>query len=214
VPSDAASCGVFPAPNITLTASGGTPGGVFNWSITSGASKASFGGATVGSTVTIKGDAASDPGHRGDVTVQVSDGHCTGTKAITVLQPTTITETHASTTTASRLQISVTYTVKDQYGNAMGADICCDETITVCSNSVAGANFHFGDAGTNASGQVSDTLSADFSPGTIPNNLCVKLNQTITAGGCGPLLQNTITYRKTGITLTHGSSCAAGDACP
>ena len=212
VPSNAASCGVYPAPNIILRATGGAAGSVLSWSITAGANRASFAGATVGNAVSIKGDAASAA--RGDVTVQVTDGHTSQTHNITVRQPTTITDTSTTTNTPSRIQIYVIYTVKDQFGAAMGSGICCDETMTVCANNLAGANFVFGDYPTNASGQVSDTLFADFSPGTIPAGLCVKINQTITAGGCGPLLQNTITYQPAGITLSHGSSCAAGGSCP
>jgi hypothetical protein len=95
----------------------------------------------------------------------------------------------------------------------MRADICIDETITVCANSLSGASFIFGDAPTNAAGQATDHLRGDFPTG-IPASLCVKLNQSLTAGGCGPLLNNTITFQPAGITLTHGASCAAGDPCP
>ena len=56
-------------------------------------------------------------------------------------------------------------------------------------------------------------MIARFLPGAGP--FCFKLNQSITAGGCGPLLNNTITYRPApdGITLGRGLSCAAGDPC-
>jgi hypothetical protein len=67
-----------------------------------------------------------------------------------------------------------------------------------------------GDAGTDASGQVTDTLS--FFP--TPANRCTLINQSITAGGCGPLLNNTITVQPAGVTLTPGASCASGDPCP
>ena len=211
VPSDAASCGTFPAPNITLAATGGAPGSTLQWSIVRGTSHAAIVGPTNGASVDIRGLSAS--GARNDITVQLTDGNCTVTYLLTVRQPFAMTATEAATSTPTVIQDIITYTVQDQFGVAMGANICLDETVTVCSNSVTGATFTFGDAPTNASGQQTDNLRATF-PGGIPPDLCVKLNQTITAGGCGPLQRNTITYRPAGITLTHGSSCVAGDPCP
>jgi Domain of unknown function (DUF4157) len=211
VPSDAASCGTFPAPNITLTATGMAVGAALTWSISQGATKASIVGAVNGTTAVIKGNAPSAAS--GDVTVSVSNGTCTATRTITVREPTSMVAAQTPTSGASFVQTSIIYTVRDQFGNAMGAGICVDETITVCSRSHP-ISPTFGDAPTNASGQVSDTLRAATSGGPLPANLCVKLNQTITAGGCGPLLRNTITMRSSGITLTHSSSCVAGDPCP
>ncbi|GAB2835103.1 eCIS core domain-containing protein [Ferruginibacter profundus] len=211
VPSDAASCGTFPAPNITLTATGMAAGAALRWSVSSGATKASIVGPVNGTTAVIKGDAPSATA--GDVTISVSNGTCTATRTITVREPSHMTSTQAPSTTPTLISNQITYTVQDQFNNAMGAGICVDETITVCHNSLVGANFTFGDAATNASGQVTDNLSGSF-PGGVPAGLCVKLNQTITAGGCGPLLRNTILFRNTGITLLPGTSCAAGDACP
>jgi hypothetical protein len=88
-----------------------------------------------------------------------------------------------------------------------------DETVTVCSDNhpELGA-FQFGDAATNAAGQVRDTL---FTPlPTTPPPLCTKLDQVITAGGCGPLLHNTLVFRPAGVTLNRNDSCAAGGTCP
>jgi outer membrane protein OmpA-like peptidoglycan-associated protein len=211
VPSDAPSCGVFPAPNITLTASGATAGATVNWSIIQGGVKASIVGPATGGSVTIQGTAASVS--QKDVTVQVTDGHCTATHLLTVRQPGALTETQAATSGPTFIQDLITYTVQDQFGNAMDANVCVDETISVCANSQPGAHFHFGDAGTDASGHVNDSLRVDAAGG-IPAGLCIKLNQSLTAGGCGPLLNNTILFAPAGITLTHGAHCAAGDPCP
>jgi hypothetical protein len=112
----------------------------------------------------------------------------------------------------SFIETLVTYTVKDQFGDAMGADICLDETITVCARSHP-ISPTFGDAPTNAQGQATDHLRVSVATGTLPAAFCIKLNQTITAGGCGSLLHNTILYQPAGITLTPGAGCAVGDPC-
>jgi outer membrane protein OmpA-like peptidoglycan-associated protein len=209
-PNDSASCPAFPAPSIVLTAVGAAPGATLTWRISRGTTQASIVGGITGTTVTIQGDAPSVA--QGDVTVQVSDGTCTTTHFLTVRQPSSLTLAEAKTTTPTVVSDTVTYTVRDQFGNPMGANICWDETITQCRNSHS-VPFAFGDAPTNASGQVTDNLNVSF-PGGIPASLCVKLNQSITAGGCGPLLNNTILFRPTGVTLTSGASCVVGDPCP
>ena len=107
----------------------------------------------------------------------------------------------------------VPYTVRDQFGNPMGAGICWDETVTTCANSHPGGAHAKGDVPTNASGQVTDQLRVS-NPGGLPATLCMKFNQSITAGGCGPLAQNTIVFQASGVTLNQGASCAAGDPCP
>jgi hypothetical protein len=208
VPSDAAACGVFPAPNITLTATGAAAGSSLQWSIVRGTANATIVGASNTATVEIQGTAASAT--QGDVTVQVTDGTCTKTHLLTVREPSQMTAAQAPSSAPGFLANIITYTVQDQFGNPMGANICVDETVTVCADSV-GATFSFGDAGTNAAGQVEDHLTIR---GTLPADLCILLNQSITAGGCGPLLQNTILYQATGITLRPGTSCVSGDACP
>ncbi len=211
VPSDAAACGVFPAPNITLNVTGAAPGALLAWSVTRGRGLASIVGPNIGANVDIRGDAASAA--QGDVTVQVSDGSCTATTFLTVREPSDITPVQAPATTPTTISNIITYTVRDQFGNPMGADICVDETITVCANSLTGNAFRFGDAGTDAAGQVTDRLRGTF-PGGVPADLCVLLNQSLTAGGCGPLVNNTILFQAAGITLNRGASCAAGDPCP
>jgi outer membrane protein OmpA-like peptidoglycan-associated protein len=213
VPSDAAACGVFPAPSIALTAAGGVAGAPLRWSVIRGATKAAIVGPSVGASVAVQGTAASSAAARGDVTVQVTDGTCTATQLLTVHEPTTITDTQAPTTTPTLIQIIVSYTVRDQYGAAMGAGICVDETITRCATSIPGVTSNTGDAATNAAGQVQDSLSWAF-PGGVPADLCFKVDQTLTAGGCGPLMHNTISFQPSGVTLSHGSSCAPGDPCP
>ena len=94
----------------------------------------------------------------------------------------------------------------------MGGNICVDETVTMCANN-SGQTFTFHDARTDPAGQLRDRLRITF-PGAVPRDLCVKADQLLTAGGCGPLLHNTIQMRWTGVTLTHGSGCAVGDPCP
>src|SRR5690606_30120908 len=144
--------------------------------------------------------------------IQVTDGTCTTQHQITVREPSEMTAVGVPATGPDFVENIITYTVRDQFGNPMGAGICVDETITVCADShgIAGS---FGDAPTNAAGQVRDTLRLTF-PGGIPADLCIKLDQSLTAGGCGPLLNNTIVFRATGVVLNHNDSCAAGDACP
>jgi hypothetical protein len=211
VPSDAASCGVFPAPNITLTAGGAAAGASLQWSVIRGGAKASIAGPSAGASVDVQGTAASAA--QNDVTIQVTDGRCTATRQLTVHEPSSMTMTQSPTSGPKFVQTLVRYTVKDQFGQAMGANICVDETVTVCANNRPSVTFSFGDAPTNASGQVEDQLRYS-NTGGVPPNLCQKLDQVITAGGCGPLLHNTILYQASGITLTPGSSCKKGDPCP
>jgi hypothetical protein len=144
------------------------------------------------------------------VTVQVTDGTCTTTHLLTVREPSQMVAAQNPSSGAGFIQNIIIYTVSDQFGNPMGANICVDETITVCANTIAGATFAFGDAGTNAAGQVQDTLRITNPPAAF----CVKLNQSLTAGGCGPLLNNTIVFQPAGIALNHNDSCVAGDPCP
>jgi len=211
VPSDAPSCPTFPAPAITLTVTGAAPGATLTWRIARGSAQASIVGAITGTTVDIQGDAPS--GTQGDVTVHVSDGTCTATHALTVREPTSMVAAQAPSRTATVIRNTITYTVLDQFGNPMGANICLDETVTVCSDNhpELGA-FRFGDAPTNAAGQATDNLATPLP--TTPPPLCTKLDQTITAGGCGPLLHNTILFQPSGVTLNHNDSCAVGDPCP
>lgn len=210
VPSDAATCPTFPAPAITLTAGGAAAPASLRWSITRGGSRASIVGASTGGSVRIRGDAASTT--QGDVTVQVTDGRCTTTQFITVRQPSAMAIAQTPSSGPTFAQVLITYTVQDQFGNPMGPGICWDESVTVCADN-QGATFNFGDTPTNAAGQVTDQLRVSAAGG-LPASLCIKLNQTITAGGCGPLARNTILYRPTGVTLTPGASCAPGDPCP
>lgn len=211
VPTDAASCGTFPAPTIVLTAAGLAAGATARWSIVGNPGNARIVGSGAGASVVIEGVAPSTA--QGDTVVQVTDGTCSALHHLTVREPSQMTATQAPTVSPSFVQNMITYTVRDQFGNPMGAGICVDETITVCANNI-GTTFTFGDAATNASGQVSDNLSIRAGSGSLPAGMCVKLDQTLTAGGCGPLLHNTITMRTTGITLTHGAACAPGGACP
>lgn len=212
VPSDAATCGIFPAPDINLAVAGAAAGATLRWNIARGATKASIVGVNTGPAVRIHGDAASAA--QGDVTVQVTDGTCTSVHFLTVREPTSMPATTVASSGPAFVQLLVTYTVSDQFGNPMGANICWDETVTTCANSHPGGPHAKGDIGTNASGQVVDQLRIAVATGTLPASLCVKFNQTITAGGCGPLARNTILFQPSGATLNQGASCAAGDPCP
>ena len=212
VPSDASSCGVYPAPAIALTAGGAAPGATLSWSITAGnIDRAYIDGPSNGTTVNIRGYRPSRAPH--DVTVQLTDGHCTVTHRLTVRQPSSFSVAQAPSRGAKFVLNRVTYTVLDQFGNAMGANICVDETVTMCADNSGLGPATFRDAQTDVNGQVTDRLRVGF-PGAVPRGLCEKADQVLTAGGCGPLLHNTILVQWSGITLTHGSSCAVGDPCP
>jgi outer membrane protein OmpA-like peptidoglycan-associated protein len=212
VPNDAVTCGVFPAPNITLSVGGAAAGATLRWSITRGATKASIVGRNDTPSVAIKGDAPSIS--QGDVTVQLTDGTCTTTHAVTVREPTSMPAATAASSGPSFVQLLVTYTVSDQFGNPMGSNICWDETVTTCANSHPGGAHAKGDVGTDANGRVVDRLRVGGATGTLPASMCMKFNQTITVGGCGPLARNTIVFQNSGATLNQGSSCVAGDPCP
>jgi outer membrane protein OmpA-like peptidoglycan-associated protein len=212
VPSDAPQCDEFPAPNITLTVTGAAVGVTPRWSIVRGGASASIVGAINGASVDIQGDAAS--GSPGDVTVQVTDGTCTNTHVLTVRQPSQMTAEESPTVAPNFVETFVTYTVRDQFGKHMGARICLDETVTLCGTNYDPGSMRFHDKATNPSGQVDDHLLHKHGAGRIPADFCRKFDQTITAGGCGPILHNTILYRSSGITLTHNDSCVKGDPCP
>lgn len=210
VPSDAPSCPTFPAPTITLAAAGAAVGATLTWRISRGSARASIVGAATGASVNIQGDAPS--GAQGDVTAQVTDGTCTTTHFLTVREPSALTAAPVAANTPTVVQTNVTYTVRDQFGNPMGANICIDETITLCRITHP-RGIKFGDAPTNAAGQAVDRLRLGPLAG-VPAGFCRILNQSLTAGGCGPLLNNTIVFQTSGITLNIGASCVSGDPCP
>ena len=211
VPSDASACGVFPAPDITLTAVNIARGATPAWSIVRGGAMASIAGVNTKASVDIQGDAASQ--NPDDVIVQVTDGTCTKLHALTVREPSEMTAVQARyAPTRTEVRTLMTYTVLDQFTEPMGADICVDETMTLCFASHP-ANERFGDSPTNPDGQVEDLL-AFRNPGGIPADLCRKFDQIMTAGGCGRLLHNTIVYQAGGITLNPNDSCTAPGSCP
>jgi outer membrane protein OmpA-like peptidoglycan-associated protein len=211
VPSDSPTCGVFPAPPITLNATGGSAASTLTWSIARGGKQASIVGKNTGTSVQIQGDARSAA--KDDVTVQVTDGSCTSTHTLTVREPSAMTATQNPSKPPGRVRMRLVYTVRDQFGDPMGAGICIDETVTVCAdNHPEMGGFSFGDAATNANGQLQDTLESPL-PDT-PPPLCIKVDQVVTAGGCGPVMHNTIVTQPSGFTVTPNSSCTAGGACP
>lgn len=219
VPSDAVECGDFPAPPITLTADGAAAGATLNWRISAGTDKASILGAITGPSVTIQGDAPS--GDYDDVTAQVTDGTCTASHFLTVREPTEMTyeekPARGPILNPERGPLFVanliTYTVLDQLEDPMGEHICVDETITICANSQSDTKFTTGDHDTDSSGQVYDNLYHERGGGVSPT-LCQKSDQVITAGGCGPLMHNTILFQASGVTLTPNTSCKKNDKCP
>lgn len=211
VPSDVPTCGTFPAPNVELKASGTVADDKLTWDIVEGGARASIVGSKEGNSVKVKGDAASVT--KEDVVARVSNGKCAARHPITVRQPKSLTAAQSPSSGPSFIQSLITYTLQDQFGDAMGADICLDETITICARSHP-VTPTFRDAPTDALGQAIDQLRVGVASGSLPAAFCIKLNQVITAGGCGPVAHNTILYQPSGITLTPGGSCAVGDACP
>src|SRR6185295_4033803 len=119
------------------------------------------------------------------------------------------------------VQLTVLYTVRDQFGDAMvdspperpPFSICWDETVFLCSSTVPLGSHAKGDVPIDSSAQVTDNLNMTF-PGGLPASFCFIFNQSITAGGCGPLAQNTIVMQQTGVTLNPGNACAVGAPCP
>ena len=87
------------------------------------------------------------------MTVQLTDGHCTVTHRLTVRQPGSFAVTEAKSRGTRFIHDLVTYTVQDQLGNAMGGNICVDETVTMCANN-SGQTFTFGDARTSPLGRI------------------------------------------------------------
>ena len=210
-PSDSASCGTYPAPDIRLNVKRTADETTLIWDISKGASKASIIGPTNLTTALIRGDAPSDK--KGDVIVSVSNGISIATKKITVREPKYMIFEENPDTTPTAISNTITYYVQDQFHDVMEDGICIDETITICHNSHPGVKFKYGDAPTNNIGQVQDHLSAT-SQEPFSDNFCIRANQTMTAGGCGPLMQNTIVCRNTGIVLLPGTSCTTGSSCP
>jgi hypothetical protein len=98
----------------------------------------------------------------------------------------------------------------------MGANICIDETVIECDSPYQPGviQYQFSDHPTNAQGKAVDNIFVQNSMG-IPAGFCVKLDQDITAGGCGPLGRNIILIRASGITVSAGD-CTPGpqSTCP
>jgi outer membrane protein OmpA-like peptidoglycan-associated protein len=202
-------CGLVPGTD-SLRATGGARGATLTWSIVRGASRASIAGANTGVNVTIQGDAPSKT--QGDVTVQVTDGKCTAAFGMTVREPSSMTMSQFHAVGRGFVTNDVTYTVHDQFGNPMGVGICVDETLTVCSVNVPMTLTDHDDE-TNPAGQLVDNLAVN-NPNGIDPTMCIKVDQVMTAGGCGPLMHNTLLFRPSGITVTPGTSCRRGDPCP
>ena len=212
VPSERATCGIFPARAIKLTGTGGAAGTTLKWRISHGGSRAAIVGVTTGPTISVSGIAPSVT--KGDVTVQATDGTCTSTHFLTVREPSAMAYATEPSSGPSFVELLVTYIVFDQFYQPMGPGICWDETITVCSSSHRSSSST-GDQETWGHGQVRDRLRLEDESGRpLPDSLCRKINQVITAGGCGPLARNTIVFQKSGVTLTPNDSCVAGSSCP
>lgn len=214
VPSDAKTCGIFPAPNITLTATGVTKGTPVTWSVTKGKGKVKIVGSAAKSTVTISGVKKSKT--QNDVTVQVKSGKTKATHKLSVLEPSSMTSVAKNKKTTSTLVgASLHYTVFDQFKKPMGAGICIDETIIECDSPYKPGVLKYGfkDAPTDKNGKAIDNIFVSNSSG-IPTGFCVKLDQDITVGGCGPILRNIIVIQSTGITVTKGDCKKDSATCP
>jgi hypothetical protein len=218
VPSDAAACGTFPAPNITLTTRAAPAGGTYSWAITNGATRVAFVGATNQASVVVRGTMKSAAANDVTITVTYTVGLMSvmATHTLTVREPSAMTSATANAAIPAGTMgyaIIITYTVRDQFNNTMGAGICVDETVTVCSQSHP-VNFNFGDAPTNGTGRVQDRVGlTTTNPAGIPATMCILLDQDITAGGCGPLLNNTMLFQQAMATVAAGN-CVAGAMCP
>jgi hypothetical protein len=215
VASSIATCGVYPARNITLSVSGMARGQGIVWRITNGSNRVRIIGQNNRPTVTIQGILMS--ANPNDVTIQATSGANTATHQLTVRQPFSLTSSPLrSSVSATAVSADLLYTVRDKFNNAMGSDICIDETVIECDSPfVPGViQYNFNDASTNAQGQAVDHITVS-NPSGIPRGFCVKLDQDITAGGCGPLGRNIILIQSTGITVRPGD-CTPGpnSTCP
>jgi hypothetical protein len=211
VSADNSRCGRFPAPNAALSATGAAKSAKLTWRIVNGASKASIVGDAKSADVEIQGDAASAA--RDDVTVEVSDGSCTATHTMTVREPSSLSAAKVPLPKHDSLLLKITYTVLDQFGDPMGPRTCVSEDLETCAdNHPELGGFAPQDNTTNDLGQVTDTLSSPLPKKGPP--LCAKIDQALFAGGCGPLLRNTIRFEIGGVVVTQGQHCAAGDPCP
>jgi hypothetical protein len=165
VRSDATSCGIFPAPPITLTASGVPHGSSVQWSVTNGVNKVAIVGSATTPTVTIRGIIKSNTPN--DVTIQAQVGAITATHQLSVLEPTTMdTGIRNPTNFPHLIAADVRYTVFDQFGDPMGADICIDETNTVCYEPTA-IQYRFSDHPTDRNGQTVDNISIRTTGGVV-----------------------------------------------
>jgi len=214
VPSDAKKCGIYPAPDITLKAPGVTKGTPVAWSVTKGKGNVKIIGSATKPAVTISGVKKSKT--QNDVTIQVKAGKNVTTHQLSVLEPTSMTSvTKNSKTTSTLVETELHYTVFDQFNESMGAGICFDETIIECDSPYKPGviNYIPEDAPTSKKGMVFDHIYVENLSG-IPLGFCVKLDQDMTAGGCGPILRNIIVVQSTGITVTKGDCKANSSTCP
>jgi hypothetical protein len=200
-------------------------GGGFVWTIEKGGDKAKLVGTPpfTEASVEVQGLKKTNPKEKEDfvrVKVQYTTAKnkmCVATHDITVREPASMTGVAATTPVVGppkwRYNTFITYTVFDQYGDAIGAGACVDETVIYCAQSHP-LTPDFGDGTTDGNGQVGDEFSIDTTdPNGLPSNLCIKLDQDLTAGGCGPVLRNTVVLDKNGATVKVGD-CAPNSGCP
>ncbi len=215
VAANLATCGVYPAPNITLRATGQAPGQPVRWRVIQGQNRVRIIGASRGAALTLKGILASAA--QNDVRIEARSGSCIATHRLSVLEPRSLVfRISGRVTRRTLVGASLRYTVHDQFNHAMGANICIDETVIECDSPyVPGViHYNFSDHATDPRGQAVDNISVRSSR-PIPPGFCVKLDQDIKAGGCGPLMHNIIVIRATGITVAPGN-CRPGpnSTCP
>ncbi len=214
VPSDAVKCGIYPAPNITLTATGVSTGSPVSWSVTKGKKKVKITGSATKPAVTVKGVKKSKT--KNDVTIRVKSGKNSATHNLSVLEPSSMTSvTKNKKTTSTLVGASLHYTVFDQFKAPVGAGVCIDETVVECDSPFKPGVLKYGfkDAPTDKNGKAVDNIFV-FNSSGIPPGFCVKLDQDITVGGCGPVLRNVIVIQSTGITVTKGDCKANSGTCP
>ncbi len=220
LPNDESSCGTYPAPNITLIATGTPLGGTYLWSIAQGSQRIQLVGTTTSSSVSVQGTASSSS--KGDTAVRViytvAGAQAVDEHSLTVREPASISSPGATFVPITGPQVwgyevHVPYTVRDRFGKAVGAGVCVDETNTICNNPF-GYLFVWRDLPTDSDGRVTDVLSAvTADPAGLPAGFCAKVDQDVTAGGCGPVDENVLTYTATTATVSTGS-CSAGGTCP
>ena len=206
----------YPAPVITLTASGTEANASYQWEITQGGDKINLESGANQKTVAIRGIAKSN--QQGDITVRVTKTidaqSATATAILTVREPTSIN--HISTVDQNSPPAGanfgyhsvITYEVRDQFGAQVGAGIAVDESLADCVNNFGPETDTDGSDGvTNAEGRITDRVGVGRTEGPIPGNYYKKIHQTFKIAGSGVVLNNVIEFFETTLALHLNQSC-------